>query len=419
MNKRFGLVLAAGLTLLIAGCGRQTNQPGGLHPLRLHLSYGDKPGQAVLFRPAAGMNAANPAQGWDDGSTAFQGLSLARAARQVTDQVLLLHCDDESIAIASDASGYGNDFNLYGVTYDTSATAALKKALNFSGSNSYALSESYGTRGGELNGTLGLELSFHVFLTGLDAFYEQRIFDRHDSLGGYTVGIGGGTATPGAAPTLFFRIKQNGIVTTATGRTPLKSRQWYRVTARYDQSNLTLLLDGADEATAAAKGPISPSGRATVIGAGWSDDFIGYPFRGRLDEISLRTTVEYEDLESVNVAVIDISGFTGEEDFYNSEARRGYQAALDSMLADSTFVPTWKSYVRLWGSFFKLASDQQLGIDGAFARGTIYGVEGMNLLLVSGIQDGRITYVGQGMALASREGVTDVYVILWRWDLSG
>jgi hypothetical protein len=400
MGKHNIFFLPCALLALLMACSQQTNQPDEGYPIRLHLSFAAGPSESTLFYPGRAQQAG-----------------LGKTARLVEDQVLLLHCDDESLTVATDASAYHNDFYLNYVKYDTSASTALKKALAFEGSRAYALSESYGTMGGELNGTHGLELSFRMFMTGTASYYEQRIFDRHDTLGGFTVGISSLSGAP--EPRLFFRIKQNGAVITAPGKTVLKSRQWYKVTARYDQSNLTLLLDDAVESTTPATGQITASSRATILGAGWSGDAIGYRFQGRLDEISLRTKVEYEDLEMIRLAVFDFSEYSSEDDFYSSEAYHHYQMAIDDMAADSSYLPTWDAFSKLWEKYFKVVSNQNLVINGAFAEGTVRGVEGMNGLVVSGIKDGIMTYFGQAFALVSGEGTTDVWMPIYRYGNLG
>ncbi|HNW60621.1 MAG TPA: hypothetical protein PKI62_13155 [bacterium] len=386
-------LFAAALIAAFGGCGRQSNQPEAWHTLHLHLRYGQAPGTPAFVAPGSLRRA-----------------ELSKTARLVEDQVLLLHCDDATVSLAQDASDYHNDFSLYNIKRDSSATAALKEALILDGTSGYGLSNGYGSEAAELDATQGFELSVRLRMTGPVLSREQRIFDRHDPLGGFTVGTIIPAGTAGYTPRPYVRFKQDGIETTLVGRTSLAFDRWYKVTARYDLSKLTLLIDDKSDTSRNASGAITASSRATVLGAGWNGDVIGYYFNGRLDEISLTTRVEYEDLDMVRLAVFDFSDFASEEAFYRSETWQQYHAALENMTADSTFVPTWDKYIRLWEKYFKVVSEQNLSVNGAFATGTVRGVEGMNALVISGIRNGVMTYYGEALVLATGEGATEVWV---------
>ncbi len=393
------LLLAAALLLTLGGCGRQSTQPDGWHTLRLHLRYGQPSGSPSF------VASLNQRPG-----------SLAKTARMVEDQVLLLHCDDATPSLAADATDYHNDFSLFSIKRDSSASAALKQALILDGATGYGLSHSYGTEAAELNGTRGFELSFRVRLAGPATSREQRIFDRHDPTGGFTIGTIIPAGTTGYGQRIYFRIKQEGSETTLVGKTTLALDQWYKITARYDLKAMTLLIDDKADTARTATGAVSPSSRATVLGAGWNGDAIGYYFKGRLDEITLKTTVEYEDLDRVQLAVLDFSGYASEESFYRSEAWEHYSLAMNAMTADTTFVPTWDQYAKLWQTYFKIVSEQNLLVDGAFATGTVRGVEGMNAVVVAGIKDGVMKWYGEALVLATGDGVTDVWVPFYGYE---
>jgi hypothetical protein len=394
-----GMALAIGLAFALGGCTKQTNQPDELRPIYLKLVFGSE-----------GRESRSPA------SEGRQPVSLAKSTRLVEDQVLMLHCDETTLSLASDATGYHNDFSLYYIKRDSSASTALKQALVFDGATSYGLCNSYSEAGAELSGTHGFSLSFRMMLTGTATTGEQRIFDRHDSLGGYTIG----TLVPGGilgyTPRLYLRIKQDGTETTLVSKSDLVNDRWYKVTARYDQSNLTLLLDDKTDTTRAATGLVSPSTHTILLGAGWSDDLPAYHFQGRLDEISLTTKVDYLDLDRIRVAVMDLSAFGSEEEYYRDLGWR-YQQATYKMISDSTFSPTWERYVQLWDHVgFKRAFEQDLVINGGFAEGTLRGVEGMNLIYVGALQDGLITYSGEGMVFVTGGEPAVATITLWKHD---
>ncbi len=388
--KRTIYILLISLTMIMA-CGDSSDGPSAYGPIRLHFRYVDAPSHPSVFD-------AEPAE----------QTGLEKSDRLVTDQVLLLHCEDDSLYIAEDASIYGNDFYLNEVSRDTSASPALKNAFGFNGDNSYGLAEYDGGGKSVLNGTHGLEISFYMYLRDAEAYYEQRIFDCHDSLGGYTIGTNYGH--------LFFSVRQNGATVQVSGATRLLPQTWYLVTARFDQTNLSLTLDGKAEGSVSITGPITASSRAAVLGAGWNGDLIAYGFAGRLDEISVRTTVDYIDFDLIRLAVIDLSEFATQNEFYNSTSWRSYWAELETSLADTSKIPTWESYMDMWSRHFDVLTEQNLNLSGAFAQGTIRGVEGMNLLAVVGIQKGVITYTGQGFVAVIGSEVTDAHLELWPWE---
>lgn len=398
-NKSAAVLIAAAVLLTLGGCGRQSNQPDGWPTLRLHLRYVSQPGSPSFVASRGEAPAA-----------------LGKLARLVEDQVLLLHCDDATPSGAADATDYHNDFSLYNIKRDSSVTPALKKALILDGASGYGLSNTYGAEAAELDGTRGFELSFRMRLTGPATSREQRIFDRHDPTGGFTVGTIIPAGTVGYGQHLYLRFKQDGTETTLVGKSNLELDRWYKVTARYDLSQMTLLIDDKTDTSRSAAGAVTPSNRATVIGAGWNGDVIGYYFKGRLDEISLKTKVEYEDLDRVQLAIFDFSEYASEEAFYRSEAWEHYAQALNAMTADTAFVPTWDQYAKLWQTYFKIISEQNLMVDGAFATGTVRGVEGMNAVVVSGIKDGVMKWYGEALVLATGEGVTDVWVPLYGYE---
>jgi len=371
-----------------SGCSKQ---PGGNtdNEIALKLELVGHPSAANIFAPG--------------------GSVLGKAAAIVEDEVLLLHCDEDSGLVARDASAYDNDFSLYDVTRDTAEAPAEGHSLRFNGRNSYALSESYDADHSELDGAHGLTIYMKVFPIGSDLYYEKRLLDRRDLTGGYTLGIN--------MNHFYFSVVQSGEVITKTGTTTLAPRTWYTVVARFADGLLSLTVNGNPEGTALAFGGlISPSTRQTVIGAGWTSTsgIPTYYFNGRIDEVSIRTLVEYEDFESLRVAVIDITDYDNVNAFMGSEKWQHYQLNFYNFFSDTTKTPTWEHWKQLWSnSGFTIYSDQTLSIRGAFAEGELRGVEGWNLLALAGIQKGEITYYGTGYVCVIPGEVNEAAVQMW------
>ena len=151
------------------------------------------------------------------------------------------------------------------------------------------------------------------------------------------------------------------------------------------------------------------------IGAGWSDYYIAYQFWGRMDEISISTTVEYEDFDAIRVVVFNINEFASSDSFYRSESWRKYQTSYHELLVDSTRVPTWEGWKQLWTAHFDIASETVLTLDGGFARGTVRGVEGLNMIAIGGVQKNQLSYYGFGFAgVVQGRQVTEAEMEIWK-----
>lgn len=370
-------------------CSQQTTQQQNSGNISIKFQFIDGPPGANIFDPS--------------------GQALAKSNRIVNDLVLMLHCNEDSGIFAKDASAYGNDFTLYSVTRDTAESEADGRALFFNGRASYAMLESYTGDQGVLDGTHGVEISMKVYSTYPELYYEKRLLDRHDPSGGYSLGI--------INSHFYFRVKQDGAEIRVEGVTPLMPRTWYKITARFIDGNLSLFLNDKPEGTPVPfSGLISPSTRPTVIGAGWTPT-AGIPtfnFIGRIDEISIRTSVEYIDFDAIKLAVIDLSAFTNQNQLMGSEQWLKFSVKYDSTLNNPLFVWTWENWLQIWReSSFKVATEQTLIVNGAFAEGEIRGVDGLNLLAVAGVEKGEITYLGQGYVFVVPGLVAEANVQFW------
>ena len=372
-------------SFLWSGCERRITDSTEQHAIRLDLKEVDQPTLPSLFNP---VNSRR----------------LAKAARMVTEQVLLLHCDEASGNDLNDDSRYGNNAYLYNVTrVDTSATATLKRALDFQRVNSYAMLPSHD----ELNANHGFTIRFYFYIKESLLTSEQRLLDRHDENGGYTIGL--------LAGRLFLRVKQTGKVVQVDGTTTLTAKRWYKLEAYFDSGKLGLKIDDKLDHEIDFTGPITTSTRQTLIGAGWSDYYIAYQFWGRMDEISISTTVEYEDFDAIRVVVFNINEFASSDSFYRSESWRKYQTSYHELLVDSTRVPTWEGWKQLWTAHFDIASETVLTLDGGFARGTVRGVEGLNMIAIGGVQKNQLSYYGFGFAgVVQGRQVTEAEMEIWK-----
>lgn len=333
---------------------------------------------------------------------------LAKAAGMVSDQVVLLHCDEDSGDQLIDASGYGNQAVLYNVNrIDSSANTTMKKALDFARTGSYAVLQSVG----ELNATHGLTVDLHFYLKEPYSELEQRLVDRMDSFGGYAVAIANGR--------VMLHVNQSGKIMTLAGRSVPASRTWHHLQAfvQPDSGKYGLRLDGRAEAEEPFTGVISSCSRQMLLGAGYSGTSIAYPFWGRMDEISITTQVEYIDFDALRVMVFDISAFTSLKDFSSSNVHYQYHSAFESMISDLDKAPTWDMWKAILSdSFDRPASETILTVPegGAFAEGLVRGVTGLNYIVIGAVQRNQLSYVGySALYVSAGQELTDAEITIW------
>jgi len=333
---------------------------------------------------------------------------LAKDAGMVSDQVVLLHCDEDSGEQLIDASRYGNHAVLYNVSrIDSSANATLKKSLDFARTGSYAVLQSVG----ELNATHGLTVDLHFYLKEPYSEVEQRLVDRMDAFGGYAVAVANGRVQ--------LQVNQSGKIMTIASRSAPASRTWHHLQAfvQPDSGKYGLRLNGRVEAEASFTGVISSCSRQMLLGAGYSGSSIAYPFWGRMDEISITTQVEYIDFDALRVMVFDISAFASFKDFSSSDEHYQYHAAFESMISDPDQAPTWQRWKAILSDVFdRPASETILTVPegGAFAEGLVRGVTGLNYIVIGAEQRNQLTYVGYtALYVSAGQELTDADITIW------
>lgn len=327
---------------------------------------------------------------------------LTKPNRLVIEDVLIFHFDENSDTVAHDATPYRHEGAIVGAEWIESPSGS---ALNFNGESQYVMVENESA----LNPTHSLELAAKFNLSNHTQPGEQAIIDKFDGIGfqdrGYTLGVLDGA--------LFSRVAQDRQVVQVTDTLQLRNNQWYSAVGLYDGSQLRLLLDDQERAAKEMTGLLSYSDVPLVIGAGSAiepTDFNRY-FSGMIDEVRIRTGIEYEDFDIIRVAVVDLSEFERLEDFYDSQLLHDF---YHEWLNFHRIVeePSWEDLKQLWGNFFKIASDQPLQLKGAFAEGTVIGVEGLNGIEVAAMRNGRIVYRGTEVALGKKGITTSVEISL-------
>jgi len=387
--QRRGLAGLWALLLAVSACRLAPTEAEKSPQIRLAIHVADQRPEATLHNTAA----SDP---------------LAKTASMVSDQVVLLHCDEDSGEQLIDASGYGNDALLYNISrIDSSANPTLKKALDFNRSGSYAVLRSVG----ELNATHGLTVDLHFYLKEPYSELEQRLVDRMDALGGYAVAIVNGR--------VVLHVNQSGKMMTIAGRTNPASGTWHHLQAfvQPDSGKYGLRLNSRVEAEEPFTGVISSCSRQMLLGAGYSGTSIAFPFWGRMDEISITTQVEYIDFDALRVMVFDISTFTSLKDFSSSNEHNKYHSAFESMISDPDKAPTWEIWKAILSDAFdRPASETILTVPegGAFAEGLVRGVTGLNYIVIGAVQRNQLTYVGySAFYVSAGQELTDADITIW------
>ncbi|NLP09732.1 hypothetical protein GX408_04955 [bacterium] len=386
---RWALLGLCTLLLAVSACQLAPTEAEKSPQIRLSIHVADQRPEATL-RNTAGFDP------------------LAKAAGMVSDQVVLLHCDEDSGDQLIDASRYGNHAFLYNVSrIDSSANATLKKALDFARTGSYAVLQSVG----ELNATHGLTVDLYFYLKLPYSETEQRLLDRMDSFGGYTIAVANGRVQ--------LQVNQSGKIMTIAGRSIPTPSTWHHLQAfvQPDSGKYGLRLNGRVEAEEPFTGVISSCSRQMLLGAGYSGASIAYPFWGRMDEISITTRVEYIDFDALRVMVFDISAFTSLKDFSSSDAHYQYHSAFESMISDADKAPTWEMWKAILTDFFdRPASETILTVPegGAFAEGLVRGVPGLNYIVIGAVQRNQLTYVGySALYVSAGQELTDADITIW------
>lgn len=387
MRIRFTICFVFIQIFIIMNCMRQPNEPESRVFFQLNFKLEDQSGSR-----------------WSQSQPTTVGndyLSLNKSAHVVTEDVLMFHFDEDSGTVVHDATPYRHEGSISGAEWIESPNGS---ALRFNG-------ESYVTVPDEssLNPTHFLAVSARFNLDNYAQSGEQAIVDKLSNDGvldqGYTLGINDGK--------LFFRVTHTGRIWPVIDDQVLENNQWYLAQGVFDGSQLKLLLDGQEKAALEMRGPLSYSNLPLLIGAGSADSPADYGdfFSGIIDEVRIRTGIEYEDFDIIRVVVIDLSKFTSLSEYQYSALAQEFEREWLNF-RDRVREPLWEDHINLWSNFFRIVSNQNLEIKGAFAEGTIVGVEGLNRIEVAAMRAGRIIYRGTAVAYGQKGNTTSVKVVL-------
>jgi len=344
----------------------------------------------------------------------FGCMKKLKTNRIFEDQVLLLPFEEGFGDTTYDKSIYQNHADLLNVEW---VAMDQNWAIAISENNSYARVNSTPV----LNGTHGVKISVRILMFETTTRRERIIIDKHGTAGGYTLGV----AQDGRP---FFRIRQNLKTTELVSDSILTVNKWYTIKAVFSAKPAYLSINEKTDTTGVA-GLLPLTYAPLIVGA--ENDLAGLfinNFNGLIDDVTLRTTVEYEDFDFIRVAIIDgnqlihkdslrnISMENISEFFYRFDFWRNYTNELDSVLYRHTEEkpPVWADIRHVWDNFFTVLGEQNLIIKGGYAEGTLNGIQGLNLITVGALRNGIILYYGEGFVLGVKDKSTQAHINLYQ-----
>ena len=331
-------------------------------------------------------------------SNTLQPQPLSKTNRLVKDTVLLLHFEEDSGNVARDATTYGNNALLFNVERVPTQSG---RGIFLDGSRSYA----FVPNSAELDGVLGLNISFSFYPTGTSETFTQVLVSKRDQHAGYAIGLD--------RSRLYFGVMVNDSTVQVESTTLIEPERWYQVKAGFDRGEMSLILNGTREASTSFTGPLAHTDKALVIGAALADlATFTYFFRGYMDELEIETVTDYLDIDFIRVVVMDFSRFRNMDEFYLSPIYHDYEQEFWKV-QEKVREMTWTDYLRIWSDYFTIVTDQTLAIKGGYAEGLVNGVEGLNKIVVSAIKDGKIIYYGEGHSLAGKNKSTKAHITMW------
>ena len=119
-----------------------------------------------------------------------------------------------------------------------------------------------------------------------------------------------------------------------------------------------------------------------------------------------------ELIDVVRVMVLDFSKYNDLDEFFASDEYHEFIHVTSEWTGDLQY---WAEWEKLFGQVLSIASNQTITIEGDSARGNVPGVIGMNYFIVAMLEDGKIRYAGENMAVG-REGETETIEIeMYQW----
>ena len=117
-------------------------------------------------------------------------------------------------------------------------------------------------------------------------------------------------------------------------------------------------------------------------------------------------------IDVVCVLVLDFSKYDDLDEFFASEEYHDFIHVSSEWTGDLQYWAEWK---KLFSQVLSIASNQTIPIEGDSARGNVPGVIGMNYFIVAMLEDGKIRYAGENMAIGEEGKTETIYIEMYQW----
>jgi hypothetical protein len=118
-------------------------------------------------------------------------------------------------------------------------------------------------------------------------------------------------------------------------------------------------------------------------------------------------------IDVVCVLVLDFSKHNDLEEFFASEEYHEFIHVSSEWTGDLQY---WAEWEKLFGQVLSIASNQTIPIEGDSARGNVPGVIGMDYFIVAMLEDGKIRYAGENMAIGEEGKTETIYIEMYQWS---
>jgi hypothetical protein len=134
--------------------------------------------------------------------------------------------------------------------------------------------------------------------------------------------------------------------------------------------------------------------------------------RSRGENAPLSKPSEPVMIDVVCVLVLDFSKYNDLEEFFASEE---YHEFIHVSSEWSGNLQYWAEWEKLFSQVLSIASNQTISIEGDSAIGNVPGVIGMNYFIVAMLENGKIRYAGENMAVGEEGKTQTIYIEMVQW----
>ncbi len=130
---------------------------------------------------------------------------------------------------------------------------------------------------------------------------------------------------------------------------------------------------------------------------------------------NLQKTGYSETVDVVRIMVLDFSKYNDLDEFYASDEYHEYNHLIEHWSGDLSY---WSEWEKLFSQSFSIAANQTAVIEADTARATVPGANGLNYFIVAMLENGKIRYAGENMALGEEGKTERIHIEVYEWWFS-